>query len=83
MKKFTTKDFKHETSHQWTDISSEKFRVYEFGNAVVKIEGPLFLSVSKAGGHRVFDEQGISHYIPSGYNHLYWQVKEGQPHFVK
>jgi len=79
----TVKDFKHETDHKWTDISSEQYRVYEFSDKDVKIENPLMLSVSKSGGHRIFDAQGLSHYVPTGYRHLYWLVKSGQPHFVK
>lgn len=77
------KDFRHETSHQWTDISSEQFRVYEFADQSVKVENPLWLSVSKSGGHRLFDANGVSHYVPTGYRHLYWKVKDGAPHFVK
>lgn len=79
----TKEDFRHDTSHVWVDISSEQYRVYEFSDREVKIDKPLLLSVSKSGGHRVFDAHGISHYIPSGYRHLFWQVKAGQPHFVK
>lgn len=83
MKELTVQDFMHQTSFDWTDISSEQFRVYEFSDQTVKIENPLLLNVSKAGGHRVWDAQGISHYIPSGYRHLYWKVKENMPYFVK
>jgi hypothetical protein len=82
-KKLMIKDFKHDTTHKWTDISSEMYRVYEFPDKDVRIEEPLFLSVSQSGGHRIWDSFGISHYIPSGYRHLYWQVKDGQPNFVK
>jgi hypothetical protein len=83
MSKLTVKDFVHKTDHKWTDISSEQFRVYEFPDKDVKIDSPLMLSVSASGGHRIFDAGGVSHYIPTGYRHLYWQVKDGQPHFVK
>jgi hypothetical protein len=81
--KLTVADFKHETSHKWADISTEKYRVYEFSDKSIRIDEPLTLSVSQSGGHRVFDAFGVSHYIPSGYRHLYWQVKDNQPHFVK
>ena len=76
-------DFKHATELSWADISSEQFRVYEFPDKEVRIDNPLMLSVSKSGGHRIFDAQGVSHYVPTGYRHLYWKVKKGQPHFVK
>lgn len=82
-KELTVEDFKHETDHKWTDISSEAFRVYEFPDKDVRIEKPLLLSVSKAGGHRVWDAQGVSHYVPNGYRHLYWKVKPDKPNFVK
>ena len=81
----TVKDFRHSTEHKWDDISSEKYRCYEFLDEmkVVKIENPLALSVSQSGGHRVFDAQGKSHYITPGWSHLWWEVHDGQPHFVK
>jgi hypothetical protein len=64
------------------DISSEKYRVYEFpGGDQIRIHQPQLLNVSASGGHRITDSAGISHYIPKGWIHLYWQVKEGQPEF--
>lgn len=63
----------------WKDISSEKRRTYVFpGGDEVAIILPSKLNVSASGGHRILDVGGISHYIPSGWIHLYWQVKEGQ-----
>lgn len=76
-----------ETKLNFTNIASEQYRVYVFvkdGKTVeIKIDQPTILNVSASGGHRILDESGVSHYIPSGWIHLYWQVKEGQPHFVK
>ncbi len=70
--------------HQFSDISSEVYRVYEFESGkAVRIDGPLKLNVSPSGGHRVFDASGTSHYIPKGWVHLRWETKEGRPHFVK
>lgn len=67
----------------FTDISSEIYRVYEFSGNKVKIDMPVALHVSDRGSHRVLDAQGVSHYIPTGWIHLYWKVEDGQPHFVK
>lgn len=76
-------EFKNGTDLEFVDISTEKFRTYEFVNSVVCINQPLKLNVSKSGGHRIFDAFGQSHYIPSGWVHLYWETKEGSPNFVK
>lgn len=77
------KDFKQDCGHLFSDISSEQYRVYEFCDKSIRIENPLLLSVSASGGHRVWDAKGVSHYIPSGFRHIFWEAKEGQPHFVK
>lgn len=69
-------------SLKFNSLESEQFRVYSFANGSnITIEEPIALNVSKSGGHRVLDKAGISHYIPSGWNHLYWKVKDGQPAF--
>lgn len=69
---------------EFTDISSESARTYVFYNGVeISIYNPTHLNVSKSGGHRLLDAQGISHYIPPKWCHLYWSVKKGQPNFVK
>jgi hypothetical protein len=82
--------FINESGLDFTDISSELYREYEFPpsgdricNDVIHINSPMKLNVSKSGGHRIFDENGVSHYIPSGWIHLSWCVKDGQPNFVK
>lgn len=77
-------EFINESGLDFTDISSEEFREYLFESGVsVHIEEPLFLNVSDSGGHRVFDADGVSHYMPTGWIHLSWKAKEGKPHFVK
>lgn len=74
----------NKSNHEFTDISSEQFRTYVFANGVeVTIEAPLYLSVARSGGHRVLGDNNISHYIPSGWVHLYWKPKDGEPNFVK
>lgn len=69
----------------FTNIVSEEFRVYVFpnGGGNVKIENPMWLSVSKSGGHRILDGDGFCHYIPPSWIHLWWKVKDNEPHFVK
>lgn len=74
--------FMNGTDLKFADISSERHRVYVFPGAEVRIDEPLWLNVSK-NGHRVFDSKSVSHYIPQGWIHLYWEVKDGQPNFVK
>lgn len=77
-------EFNNKSELEFNSISSEKYRVYEWGNGVsIKITQPLFLNVSKSGGHRIFDNSGKSHYIPSGWIHLYWESYVNTPHFVK
>ena len=72
------------TNKEFTDISSEEFRTYEFPEFVsVTIDRPMFLHVSGSGGHRVFDAEGVSHYIKPGWVHLYWKAKPNSPNFVK
>jgi len=76
-------EFKNASDNKFIDISSEKFRTYVFpGGDEVTIKNPLQLSFS-AAGHRLFDGEGVSHYIPKGWIHLKWEVKSGQPNFVK
>lgn len=56
-------------------------RTYLFpGGEKVVIEGPQFLIVSD-NGHRIQDAAGISHYIPYGWIHLFWENK-GDRSFV-
>ena len=56
------------------DISGkEEYRKYIFpGGDEVRIDDPEFLIVSD-NGHRVFDANGYSHYVPYGWIHLYWK----------
>lgn len=77
------KDFINKGENSFIDIDSESYREYRFpDNQIVRINNPLKLCV-KSNGHRVWDAQNISHYIPSGWIHLKWKVKEGKPNFVK
>ena len=76
--------FNNATGLEFTDISMELWREYRFlGGETIRVDRPLRLNVSESGGHRIFDAEGISHYIPTGWIHLQWAVKEGAPNFVK
>jgi hypothetical protein len=76
-------ELRNATEHHFVDVSSEKARTYYFpGNEQVTILAPQFLNVSRSG-HRILDDRGQSHYIPKGWIQLVWEVKEGEPHFVK
>ena len=67
---------------EWGDLSDEQFRVYVWPDgATIKLTAPLKLNVSKSSGHRVFTADGVSHYIPGGWIHIYWVVKPGEDHF--
>jgi len=79
----TSKDFINKGANYFINIDSELKRTYKFPNhASVVINNPLKLCV-KPNGHRVWDAQNISHYIPSGWIHLFWEVKDGEANFVK
>ena len=78
-------ELRNQTKFQFTDISSEQERVYEFpdGDEIVITE-PVWLSVSSgSGGHRILDNAGVCHYVPFKWIHLYWIPKEGAPYFVR
>jgi hypothetical protein len=78
------RQFRNDSDLEFTDISSEAWREYQFqSGAIVRIEKPLRLNVSASGGHRIFDAQGESHYIPFGWIHLRWEAKPGAPNFVR
>ena len=71
---------------EFSDLSDERWRIYTFvedGKEFnIKIVEPTHLNVSKSGGHRVFDSENISHYIPCGWIHLQWKAKEGRLPFA-
>ena len=60
----------------YTEINLQervKVRHYRFpNNEIVTIHEPKFLIVSD-NGHRIFDTKGVSHYIPYGWIHLWWE----------
>ena len=61
----------------WKNIEHEIYRVYEFPNGKrIRIDKPILLNVSKSGGHRILDSKDVSHYIPSGWIHLFWETND-------
>lgn len=76
------KDFRNNSKMVFENITDELYRVYVFPDMEIKITEPLFLNVSKSGGHRVLDSAGNSNYIPSGWRRIYWLVKDGRSHFA-
>ena len=67
----------------FVDVGSETFRSYMFPEMVsaegvrrlpniVRIDNPKWLYVAPSGSHRILDKNGRSHYIPSGWTHLWW-----------
>jgi len=75
-------EFINTTKYEFTDISSEEYRVYDFpGGNAIRIDVPLKIHTTFYG-HRIFDAKGESHYIPKGWLHVRWKAKEGQPNFV-
>lgn len=61
----------------WKNINHEIYRIYVWPDgARVKITRPVKLNVSKSGGHRVLDAENVSHYIPSGWIHLFWETDD-------
>lgn len=62
---------------EWKRIDHETYRTYVFrNNQLITIVKPMVLNVSKSGGHRVVDAENVSHYIPSGWIHLYWETDD-------
>ena len=78
----TFEEVRNDSKLKFNDISSEEHREYVFPEGSVWIDYPVALNVSKTGGHRIVDGDGKSHYIPKGWIHLNWKVKENAPHFV-
>ncbi len=74
--------FKNSSGLEFADISSELWREYLFDNGMtIRIEEPLRLHVSLEG-HRLFDSNGISHYVPNRWLHLRWKAKNDHANFV-
>lgn len=80
----TFADLRNESGLRFTDISTEAVRVYHYPNKdEFVINHPLALNVSKSGGHRVFNGEGKSYYIPKGWIAISWVAEDDAAHFVK
>lgn len=82
------KDIINKTDLEFTDISSEEYRIYTYicsnGDLTnVKVNNPIGLNVSKSGGHRIIDSNGVCYYIKPEWIMITWKSKLGQPHFIK
>lgn len=73
-------EFINASDKKFVSLESESSRTYRFADGDVTINEPLWINVGPSG-HRIFDAEGTSHYIPKGWIHLSWKVKEGKPHF--
>ena len=81
----TNEGFINKTELDFKDISSEIEREYIIFTNSLKIEGkPLYLNVSKSGGHRLYTSIGWCYYVqPKEGWAIRWKVAEGKPSFVK
>jgi hypothetical protein len=75
-------NFINKSGLDFKDISTEEWREYVYETKTIRIEFATQINVSPSGGHRLFSEDGVSHYIPSGWLHLKWKSKQGEPNFV-
>jgi len=76
-------ELKNDSDYDFTDISSEEQRVYDYGDdGELVIDDPQYLAVSDSG-HRVLDGDGVSHFIQYGWKAIHWETKDDAPHFVK
>lgn len=75
--------FNNETDLEFTDISNEIERHYIFPNGTeLLINNPLWLNVSKSGGHRIKAKYNCYYVKPSESWYIRWTVEEGKPDFV-
>ena len=83
------KDLRNESGLEFIDISSEEKRIYHFlfdngQNVDVEISKPIALNVSKSGGHRILDGNGVCHYVNQRTKEfISWKTYDDLPHFVK
>lgn len=75
---------KNDSGLEFKLIGTERRRTYEWADGYkLTIEYPQYLNVRPSGGHRILDAEEVSHYIPTGWRHLYWTVQGTSANFVK
>ena len=81
----TLHGFLNKSGLEFSDISTETEREYGFPNGQrLYIGKPVYLNVSKSGGHRVYTAEGWSYYVqPKDGWWIRWRVSEGEANFVK
>lgn len=83
--RLTMEDFRNGSDNEFLSLESEEWRTYvwvkEGFPIEVTINDPVCLHVSAAGGHRILDGSGVSHYVPKGWVEVKWEVREGMNHF--
>lgn len=76
--------FINESEREFTDISSEGYRVYLYPDQTqIQILNPQFLSVSASGNHYVVNAESDCYIIAPGWRAILWKTKPGAPHFVR
>lgn len=57
---------------------NERWRDYVWADGfVLHIPEPLWVNVSKSGGHRVIDKQKRCYYVHSSWRYITWEGKRG------
>ena len=65
----------------FNSLESEEYRIYFFPKGEERrIDYPVAINVSRSGGHKIIDGDGITHYIPKGWIELVWKARDGANH---
>ena len=75
-------ELRNESKHVFKSIIGEVRRYHFPGGEEYVIVRPRYLNVSKSGGHRVVDFQGVGHYVRPGWLAISWTVVDDEPHFT-
>ena len=60
----------------FNSTENEQWREYVWGDGyVLRITEPLWVNVSKSGGHRVIDKAQRCYYVASGWRYITWEGK--------
>jgi hypothetical protein len=61
-------------------LKSETYREYVYKDGTVRVEWPVALYIRESGAHCVFDDKGVTHYIPAGWLSLRWKAGSSSNH---